>query len=257
MPFNDNFTKDSLNLIKKGFVYTTVVDLGDSVEVQASDFEMICNFHVVLEESDNDCLLLGVLTRRKKNFKKDEGVCAVLDLLGFSAIMESMSLDDLEKKYTQVFMSLLDFMGIASVGAILIDDDSELDVQKDLQPISYGVFSDTVVIYPKPRIQNPIRTLCEATAMLLDISFGMEWAFRGAIDVGTFRAVSGHNLFIGSAVIRAHKAEQSQNWSGCIVSTELSTSFSNEIDKMLDDHLLVKYPVPIKESADGSMVSHK
>jgi len=255
--FNDSFSRKSLNLIKKGATYSTIVDLGNSVEVQAAEFEMIYRFPVVLEESDNHCLLLGVLTRRRKYFKRDEGVCAILDLLGFSAIMESMSLDDLEQKYTHTLMSALAFMGIASVGAILIGDGSNLEVEENLQHISYGILSDTVVLYPKPWIDNPIRTLCEATALLLDISFEMDWAFRGAIDFGTFRAISEHNLFIGSAVINAHKAELSQNWSGCIVSPKLSDAFSTEIDQMLDDHLLVEYAVPIKKSEDGTIVSHE
>jgi hypothetical protein len=257
MSFGDHFDVRSLRLIEQGAAYSTVVDLGDSPEIQAANYEALCTFHVVLQRDSKGCVLLGMLTRRLKDFKKNEGVCAILDLLGFTSILEAMPVDELETKYTQTLMSILGFARFSSIGAFVIDDDGNVDAGEDLARVSYSIFSDTVILYPKERIERPVRTLCETTAILLDMSFDLDWAFRGAIDVGTFRAVSDHNLFLGTSVVRAHKAELSQNWSGCIVASELRSSFPEEIDTMLRDHLLVEYAVPIKTAVQPLRVAHE
>ena len=178
--------------------------------------------------------------------KRDNSVVAMLDLLGFSQIMESESLDEIERRYTRTLMSGLTFSGFASIGAFVFDDEGNLDSGEDLWAVSFGIFSDTVVIYPRPLVGQPIRVTCEAVASVIDVALQGDWLFRGGIDFGSFRALPDHNLYIGKALIGAYRLETMQNWAGAIVSEAAQNKYRREIAEMKEEHLLVEYPVPIK-----------
>jgi len=177
---------------------------------------------------------------------KDYSVVAVLDLLGFSQIMDEQSLDEIEKRYTKSLMSAVTLAGLSSIGAFVFDKDGRLDAGEDLWTISFGVFSDTVVIYPQRPAGPPLRTTCEAVALLVDAALQSDWLFRGGIDFGTFRALSDHNVYLGKALIGAHRLEGTQNWAGAVVSDEAQRQYPQEVKDMLGDGLLVKYPAPMK-----------
>lgn len=178
--------------------------------------------------------------------RRDNNVVAVLDLLGFSQIIEKESLDEIECRYTQTLMSGLTLSGLASIGAFVFDGKGNLDAGEDLWTVSFGVFSDTVVIYPRRLVGHPIRATCEVVASLIDVALQGDWLFRGGVDFGSFRALPGHNLYIGKALISAHRLETMQNWAGAIVSERAQQKYPHEIAEMKDEHLLVDYPVPIK-----------
>lgn len=179
--------------------------------------------------------------------KRDNSVIAMLDLLGFSHIIQNNSLDEIEQRYTQTLMSALTVSGFASIGAFVFDDNGNLDAGEDLWAVSFGVFSDTTVIYPRTLRRQPLTAVCEAVALIIDSALQGDWLFRGAIDFGSFRAIPEYSLYIGKALTGAYRLETLQNWAGAIVSKEAQSKYPREISEMKDKHLLVEYPVPIKQ----------
>lgn len=178
--------------------------------------------------------------------QRDYSAVAMLDLLGFSRILDRDSLDEVERRFTQTLMSGIAFAGFASIGAFVFDERGNLDVGEDLWTVSFGVFSDTVVLYPRPLHARPFYDICKTVALLIDIALQAGWLFRGGIDFGTFRALPDHNLYIGSGLIRAHRLESSQDWAGAIVGEEAQTRYPADVAEMKAIHLLVDYPTPIK-----------
>lgn len=248
MAFEGNFTPKALDLIKKGAHYTTIL-AGDS-QVNLSDItaEIQCDFGFVLSESSHGAILLGVLHAVPQQLVDDENVVAVLDILGFSNIMMTESIEEIESNYTQTLMGVLNFVGFTSVGGFILDESGNLEVAEGLWTISYGVFSDTVVMYPKKLIQNPIRAICEAVATTIDFALRTtDWLFRGGIEIGTFRHNQEHHLYLGTAIIRAHNIETEQEWSGCIIGPETIKRFPNEIAELKKDRIIVEYDVPFKD----------
>ncbi len=180
---------------------------------------------------------------------EDQSVVAMLDLLGFSRIMEEQSLDEIERRYTQHLMGAVTMAAFSSIGAFVFDDDGNLDSSEDLWTVSFGAFSDTVIIYPGRLVDQPLRTTCEVVAILMDVALQTNWLFRGGIDYGSFRALPDHNLYIGKAMIGAYKLEHLQDWAGAIVGDRAREKYTREVEEMLDQRLLVECPVPIKTAS--------
>lgn len=111
------------------------------------------------------------------------------------------------------------------------------------------MFADTVVVYPRPLIDQPFRVTCEAVALLIDTALEAEWLFRGAIEFGTFRALPEHQAFLGQAITRAHHLETSQSWAGAVIGDTAVETFSREIWELLQSSLLVEYPIPMKRGS--------
>jgi hypothetical protein len=185
--------------------------------------------------------------------RKDQNVVAMMDLLGFRDIMARESLDAIEKRYRLALSGSLALAGIASTGAVVFDESGNLDLGADLWNVSFGIFSDTVVLYPKRFAETPLISICTAVALLIDVGLQAGWSFRGGIDFGSFRSLSDLEVYLGTALVSAHELEASQDWVGCIVGAAALTRFPEESAALLKSGLLVSYPVPLKGRANSGL----
>lgn len=178
--------------------------------------------------------------------RRDQNIVAMLDLLGFRDIMARQSLDTIEQRYRLLLSGSLTLAGIASTGAVVFDEAGDLDLGADLWSVSFGVFSDTVVLYPKRFVETPLTSVCTAVALLIDVGLQAGWSFRGGIDFGAFRSLSDLEVYLGTALVSAHEIESSQDWVGCIVGAAALNRFPEEAAPLLKSGILVPYPVPLK-----------
>lgn len=185
--------------------------------------------------------------------RRDQNVVAMMDLLGFRDIMARESLDAIEQRYRLALSGSLALAGIASSGAIVFDESGDLDLGADLWNVSFGVFSDTVILYPKRFAETPLTSVCTAVALLTDVGLQAGWSFRGGIDFGSFRSLPDLEVYLGTALVSAHELEASQDWVGCIVGAAALNRFPEESTALLKSGLLVPYPVPLKGPAKSGL----
>ena len=143
--------------------------------------------------------------------------------------------------------------GFTSIGAFVLDERGNLDMGEDLWSVSFGVFSDTVVLWPR-RLVGSLTDVCRVVAFLIDSAMLGDWLFRGAIEFGSFRALPEHNVYLGKGLVDAHRLEMSQDWCGAIIGAQAEEKYAVEVAEMKRKHLLVDYAVPIKS---GRGVIHK
>lgn len=251
MPFEGDFTKRTVSLIKKGATYSTTlfddatIDLGDEVAI------LRCEFLVVLEETDAGALLLGVLHADTEDGPREGRLVAMMDLLGFSHILETQDLDEIERKYESLIPPALATAGLASSGALVFTDDGGIDLSDDLLPVTHAVFSDTVILHPRDE-RTTLTALCQATLLTIDMALMAGWLFRAGLAYGSFKANSEQRLFLGTSVVRAHQVEAAQEWCGCVLDDSVESEYSEEISELMSRGMLVRYPAPLKKGADQS-----
>jgi hypothetical protein len=184
--------------------------------------------------------------------KKDENLVAVLDILGYSDLMLRHSLDTLETIIVNGLLGTLLTAKIVSgeyvVVANEVADENELIEYSELVQVEYGIISDTIVLYPKVDIEKPLTTLCITVSVLMSELLNVGILLRGGIEADTFRAVEGHTIYIGRAIIGAHKLEIAQNWAGCVLTRNVVRKFPKEIKKLRSDGLIVEYDIPLKQA---------
>jgi hypothetical protein len=197
--------------------------------------------------STGETQLLGIIeTQEKALLTNDERLVAVLDILGFSQLLNTLSLDELENKLQDVFKAVA-FAELFAKDVLLMTPTEELANVPELQQLAVAIISDTIVIYGRSN-QPLLRTIVEAVAYLMDATAQLGWLLRGAIDVDTFRAIDAHHMFIGRALATAYKLERAQNWSGCILSENILTRFPKDVEELTASGLVVRYDVPMKSS---------
>jgi hypothetical protein len=180
--------REGRELIRQGAHYT--VNLGQADEDDPNSRELRAVLFYVLRDSPEQTSLLGLIDLAPERvLSKDENVVAVLDLLGFSNIIRTYSLDELEQKFTQGLLGLLRFLESLSSGALAFSEDDIAEMPGLASRISYGVVSDTIVLYPGQSTEQPLTSLCETVSILMDWALQMDWLLRGAIAVGSFRAL--------------------------------------------------------------------
>jgi hypothetical protein len=246
MKFEGSFTPKALEIVKRGIApYRTTLAHGADDD---SGMDFVIEMAYVLKENTDGALLLGALTGMKPALP-DHTVVAVLDLLGFSHIIETLSLDEIEKRFATI-MTAVHVAGFMSAGAFVLDADGSIDISEELWPVKMAMFFDTVVIYPKDMADNPLGVICKAVSLLIDTALQAGWLFSGGIEFGTFRALETRNAYIGKALIGAHHIELSQEWAGAILGPFVLKQFEREVAELLDEGLLVEYLVPLK-TQDG------
>jgi len=184
---------------------------------------------------------------------EDERLVAVMDILGFSQMLRTLSLDELEAKLRRDIFAGLATVQFLSKDFLVMKPDKELLEVPELEQFECAIISDTVIIYLKSNAPE-LRTIVEAVAFLMDLTAQQGWLLRGTIDVDTFRALSEHHMFIGRGLATAYQLERSQDWSGCILSENVERRLQKEVENLAEYGLLVRYDVPVKA---GSKTVHR
>lgn len=180
----------------------------------------------------------------------DENIVAVLDILGYTRLLEAMSLNDLQELIQNGILGALHTSQLLSGEVLVIDRDGALCEYSKVLTVKYGVISDTIILYPKPGADNPLTTLCTTVSVLMSELLAHGVLLRGAIDVDTFRKLEGETIFIGRALVGAHRLELAQDWSGCSLTGRTARRFSREMKQMRSKGLIVEYKIPLKARID-------
>ena len=176
--------------------------------------------------------------------EKGEMAVAILDILGFKALMEDLSP---EKLYEDTVGQLPEVLERAGV----------LERWPD-QGVRSLAISDTLFLWlptgPASELEGPrdayacVEEMCLIVYYLLHATMRRRIPLRGAIAYGEC-LVSTEQPFalIGKPVLEAHALEHAQEWAGVALCVSAEQQLGN-IDAMFMPHLrrFVRYPVPLK-----------
>jgi len=147
------------------------------------------------------------------------GFVALLDILGFSAMVRAEGFIHTIRKYTRI----LD------------------DVTGSNERLLYITFSDTIVIYiddsETPLSGSELREVLSAVGEICyRFLVEVDCPLRGCVTVGKLMSVlhTGGTILAGSAIVEAYSYEKKQDWVGVIVSPRLASK-----EKYFDKQLLV------------------
>jgi hypothetical protein len=126
------------------------------------------------------------------------GYVALLDVLGFSALVASDSAGDRIERYLQCLQR--------TVGG-------------GATPVDYVVFSDSIVLTVEGEDDSSLIRVASACSRLMGQLLTDNIPIRGAISHGHFvRSAIGQSVFVaGRAVIDAYRFEQQQEWIGVMI----------------------------------------
>lgn len=162
------------------------------------------------------------------------------------------------------YVALFDILGFAHLvrsrkpTALADDIDFIRRIADEQDQVRSLVFSDTVLLYTEgtdpPALHSLLDQSCRVVAKCNETGIML----RGGIARGQFLVRGG--VFLGEAMVRAYELEKSQEWMGAIIDPWLADDLRKSTDpnikkewaKILDDHLLVSYPAPIKGGSAGS-----
>lgn len=188
----------------------------------------------------------------------DKRFVAFFDILGFSKLVETSSVNDIKVIFHKIFSSILlaqhkywcrnvfklacsDSPEISGIFAqklkeavSLFEGDNQIMIKKQLDlyltdafRLGYLIISDSIIFYSE---------IIEDDSDAIDIfdqfvnfirsffieSFLKKILIRGAISYGEFHVDVENSIYFGKALIEAIRLEKNQQWIGCIFSDSLS-----------------------------------
>jgi hypothetical protein len=111
-------------------------------------------------------------------------------------------------------------------------------------PISYALFSDTVLLYSSDDSQQAFEFMILAAQSLLGINLSYGLPLRGAITKGDVFVEN--DVFIGKAIVDAYLMEQQQDWAGCWVADDCVSDPVKAANPEFVSHALTQYKIPLK-----------
>jgi hypothetical protein len=132
------------------------------------------------------------------------GFVALLDVLGFSALVSGDNADRRLQKY----LELLEASTVES---------------KEASPVEYVVFSDSIVLTSIDSSTESFLSLAGRCSRMLALMLENDIPLRGAISYGSYiRSPSKSGIFVaGRAIIDAYRFETAQNWVGIMLSPSI------------------------------------
>ena len=148
-----------------------------------------------------------------------------LDLLGFSALVESQSINRVIRTYGEVLRKMEQTAGPNKAGGIY-----------------YSWFSDTFILYTRGSKREDYARLENASRVFFETLTLKRIPVRGAITFGKLYTHLERNIFVGPALIDAYKYGEKQNWLGLLLTP---SAVGRLTDVGLDPHESPYYvPVP-------------
>lgn len=142
---------------------------------------------------------------------------SMFDIIGFKSLRTKLGTDGLYKKYQNGIKPMIEHSA-AGKGKTIEINGKKLFVS-DFSDISvnYKIISDSVILYTKDDSFTSFVRIINSSFMLLQSGFnGGKAPYRGAISHGDL-IDDMKGTYIGSSVEDAYIGEQSQVWSGCIL----------------------------------------
>ena len=140
-----------------------------------------------------------------------KGFVALLDVLGFSALVSSETGSDRLQRYLECLQNVF---GMRSGVAADVD---------------YVVFSDSIVLTGKGDSEASLQALVQQCSKLFGAMLENEFALRGAIAYGSYLRAEGEGgIFVaGNPIIEAYRYETAQDWVGIMLSPSVVKRMPN------------------------------
>ncbi len=179
---------------------------------------------------------------------------AVCDILGFTGLLDSRPLQQVVSSHLDYFRRALDFAVRQRKAA---DNVISLSALREQQRVGVAWFSDTVLLYSLGDSDEDCRRVIETVAWLLFVTmFKSTTRIRAGIGYGELYVDAANEVFIGPAIVDAHRLEKAQEWAG----GALTESAAKRIPPAVADDwkeryfswYLVPYRVPLKRQGGGA-----
>lgn len=162
---------------------------------------------------------------------------AMFDILGFKAIRNQLGTDRLYGKYLNAVLPIFQNAAMPKSLTKEVEGKKVSVADPSSKRVEHLFFSDTFIFYtPDDSFDSFIKIIFSAVAFLQG-GFGIKSPVRGAIGHGDFITAGNINGLMGEAVEDAYIGEQSQVWSGCML-TEKCQKFSQE-NKYINEYQLL------------------
>jgi hypothetical protein len=168
---------------------------------------------------------------------------AFLDVLGFSDLLNNNKPEDIEVIYTNTITEALSDVFIETKK---IEHDPLFKALLDAT-INYSVVSDSIIIWTVDDSFDSLMGLSFIVKFLLGSTLIRGIPLRGAICSGPLVVVKNKNSMniVGSALTNAYNLEKKQQWSGCVIDSNLISKYSSDSwDMLFNENVIVKYQVP-------------
>lgn len=167
--------------------------------------------------------------------------CAMFDVLGFSAWVDSTDLQTiLDSYHTLIERAVLRPNEKGSLSAVQTQDGALFTV---LGPPHHAYFSDTILLWCE-LVPSLVGDFVERCSDLICEALAMNIPLRGAITLGDAVLDSDTNFFIGKPIVEAHHLEHGQNWIGLTLG---NSAVWSPFLAQLHGTAIIEYPPPMKE----------
>jgi len=190
----------------------------------------------------------------------DKKFIVFLDILGFKDLVKNNThgvLLDIFKKF--LFLNQYKLAnGQINQSASSQDELFNTDISK----VHLISISDSIVLYSNDDSIDSFINIVNAASTLLNVGLKEGLPLRGGISCGEFSAILkepinqkfdfSRQLLLGKALIDAYELESLQDWSGCVIQEECISNFTSTEEKaklnfIINNHIIKKYNVPLKE----------
>ena len=185
---------------------------------------------------------------------------AFLDVLGFTSLVKNNPHNVLVDIYGKLINSPVNFY---SKYYEKTQKDRKEKLKDYFRPtnIRFANISDSILIWTNDSREDSLVDLIKAVQMLMSIAMSLGIPLRGSISKGEIEVLENKNVLsiIGKGLVYAYEAENKQEWSGCLLSSEIIKylrSFQNivmqidgpsKIEKLKS--LVVETEIPIKNGS--------
>jgi hypothetical protein len=172
----------------------------------------------------------------------DNCYVAMLDVLGFKDLVDHNSHEELLKIYERLSMTVNDGLSLYKFNQVV--KDARMTVTPDLSNtiINSMTISDSIVLWTNDTSAQSFYDLLLTVRFILFYSMHAGIPLRGGIGHGPLSIITGKQesnadnqqiTFIGKSIVKSYSIEQSQEWSGCIISKECMQLYQEELKAYL------------------------
>jgi hypothetical protein len=178
-----------------------------------------------------------------------DGVVGYFDILGYKNFLEN------NEEITKPVMDVVDRFSECTDDIKLFfqnkfqNPPNEVKLIEDvINDLGWQILSDTIIVYPKTKREVPIDqaysiwVFCVYCSVLMRHMFKFGFPLRGVISNGDFYFKDG--AIAGRPIVRAYELVQELDIAACILENNVVNKLIEA--KILDEVLLIKYPIPSK-----------
>lgn len=193
--------------------------------------------------------MIGLNSMMKNNNDSKKRVVAFLDVLGFKAMIEKYTLEELSKKYE----SLIDKTN-SLISPFPLNENVPRLFPKHPQNKPWchkQIFSDSIILISDSDSDESCLRLLIYAWRLTQVCISSHMPVRGAITFGDLYVNFRKSIVLGKALTKAYDLEEKQNWIGVSIDRSLEKRFSKLFALCKDQKsffypIFFRYDVPLK-----------